>query len=501
MAEASARHPVQVDGAKSAGRGVYLVTRLVREHGIACGILFGVAFMYRLKHLHAPLYGDQSLYYYLSRTLGFAPLPVQDLDPLWTHVVVRPFMYVFFWPWANLGMTAFRMANTIVGAIAPCLVYALAVQLRVKPALAGIVAFAASVHPVVVTFSAKGFPDNLATTLLFCGYLAYFAKRAVAATVMLLLTVLAKEAFVMFLLPLLVDGAWQFYESRSRLVVAPVTGAVAVLATSLISILAFKGRLQGWSHGQPDLNFFKAFLASPWFIPLYLLLLLEGRIRVLLIALAAPLFFLFWGFWLNRGVERWYICGPFATALVALSVALQCSFERIVGACGPTPPSRFERLRAFCAKACSVALVGTIVVLPEQAGWRGELDLVRLEQLLAPGPAPTSDDAEQTALEVRRRNVENLLVMDAFWAFAYYPFGMSAKHVGMRYSDGSTDDNSRTAMRAELERYDYVLTGDPDKQTAQAKLFRDSFERCRVYTRGKLILYQVKPQCLRNLER
>jgi hypothetical protein len=486
---------------RSKVRRLDLVLRLARAHGIPILILFGLAFMYRIKDLYTPLYGDQSLYYYLSRTLGFAPKPLVDLEPLWTHVVVRPFMYLFFWPWANLGMTAFRLANIVVGSLTPCLVYALSVQFRVKPALAAVVALAFSVHPIAVMFSAKGFPDNLATALILGGYLAYFANRVAVATVMLLLTVLTKEAFAMFLLPLLIDGAWHYARVRSRLMVAPLTGVAAVVATSGIAILGFGGRLQGWSHGQPGIEFFSAFLASPWFIPLYALLLLQGRIRVLLIGLAAPLFFVVWGFVLHRGVERWYICGPFAVALVALSVALQCGLEYMFGAGASPERSRWEWLRIIAAKACSVALLANIVVLPEQAGWRSELDLVKLAELLEPGPLPSADDAEQTAIHIRKLGANDLLVMDAFWAFAYYPFGMAAKHIGMRYSADTADRAARAELRTALQRHDFVVTGDPDKRIPAALAFREAFESCRVYARGRFVLYEVRASCLRNLER
>jgi hypothetical protein len=483
-------------GTLQPSRGAFL-TREAQVHIISCTTLFAVALAYRLRELGAPLYGDQALYFYLSQTLGFAPGALRDLGSLWTHFAVRPFMYLFFWPWANLGMTSFRLANIIVGAGVPCLLYALIIRFRVRPGLAAIVALTASVHPVLVSFSGRCFPDNLATALVLSGYLAYFCDRAALATATLLLTVLSKEAYAMFLLPLAADGAYRLIKTRSHIVLAPLLGFGAVVITTVLSIYVFDGRLQGWGSGKPDAAFFKGFLASGWFIPLYVLLLLEGQINALLIGLAAPTFFIVWGHVLHRGVEVWYLYGPFCMALVALAVGLQTAIGSVAVPIEHGPAvSRFAWLRRTISQSCALALVATIVVLPEQAGWRSWLDLVRIDQLLDAGPRASADPVEQMATYVRHQRPKELLIMDSFWAYAYYPFGTTADHIWKYYSTDNSDTGSKNQFGALIRKHDYVLTGDPTNTSAQARAFHSAFRSCELNTIGKFTLYAVAPDCL-----
>jgi hypothetical protein len=498
-------HPPTI-AASSAAKTSWVAPILdaVRPHAFPCAVLFALGLAFRLREVHAPLYGDQALYFYLSESLGIATSSVKDLSPLWTHVAVRPFMYVFFWPWANMGMTAFRVANIVVGATVPCLIYCLSVRFRVGPALAAIVALAASVHPVLVTFSVKGFPDNLATALALGGYLAYFSNRRGAATALLLLTVLTKEAYAMFLLPLLGDGAYRFMKTRSLLALAPFVGLCAVVVTNGISIYLLDGRLQGWGSGKPESWFFRAFLASSWFIPLYVLLLLEREMQVLLVSLAAPAFYAVWALLLHRGIEQWYIYGPFCVALVGLSVGLQSAMRHVASpiASGvPLLPSRRERMRTASSKACAIALLATIVILPEQAGWRNWLDLVKLEHLLDWTSKAPPDHAEEMARVVKTQKPRDLLIVDTFWAYAYYPFGATARHVANTYTSDNDDGVARAQFATLIAQHDYVLIGDAKKKSIQADSFQDAFQRCQIQSRGKFALYSVEPACLAKLPR
>lgn len=498
----AAPSPVQQAGIESrAGLIRYLAHS--HQHVAACAILFTIAFGYRIRELDAPLYGDQALYYYLSKTLGFPPDSVRDLGSLWTHFVVRPFMYVFFWPWANLGMTSFRVANIALGAIVPCLCYALSIRFRVRPGLAAVMALAVAIHPVAVSFSGRCFPDNLATALVLAGYLAYFAERVRLAILAMVLTILAKEAFAMFLLPLVADGAYRFVKQKSRLVAAPLIALAVVAATNLLSVHAFGGQLQGWGSGKPNAAFFRGFLASAWFIPLYALLLLEKRLSVLAISLAAPIFFVVWGFVLHRGVEQWYIYGPFCVAVVALSVGLQEALSIVTA--GPetrrAPIPRGETWRRFTSRCCALCLLATIMIMPEQAGWRSWLDLVKLEQLLDLHPKIGADHIEQIAQRIKQRQPKDLLVMDSFWAFAYYPFGPSAQHVWQRYTGSETGADAMAELSAVVRKHDYVVTGDSSKDSAQGAQFSKAFGPCLVDSAGTYKLYAVRAQCLDRLTR
>jgi hypothetical protein len=497
--EGSPIRDAAASGRVSTGR-LKSLARTLQPHVLPWTTLFAVALAFRLRQLHEPLYGDQALYFYLSKTLGFAPDSLRDLEPLWTHVVVRPFLYLFFWPWANVGLTAFQVANILVGATIPCLIYSLSVRFGVRSALAAIVAFAASVHPVLVAFSARGFPDNLATALILAGYLAYFSNRAAVAVTLSLLTVLTKEAFAMFLLPLLVDSTYRFLTSRSKLILAPLLGLAAVVVTSVVSIYVFDGRLQGWGSGKPEPWFFRAFLCTAWFAPLYLLLLLRRQLQVLLIGLAAPAFFVIWGFVLHRGIEQWYVYGPFCVALFPLSVALQAAMVRVTAPVDvqTTSISAWQRIEPILTMSCAVALLGTIIVLPEQSGWRSWLDLVKAEQLFSQ-PKRTVDHTRHMAQLIEQRRPQRVLVMNVFWAFAYYPLGTTAKHISKHFTGSEDDAAAKSALAALVQQHEYVVLGGSTKESAQAEHFRRAFKQCELHRSGDLALYEVDQKCLTAL--
>ena len=98
-------------------------------------VLFTLSFLLRIRRIRMDVFGDEALYYYLSKTLGIAPASSKDLLPLWTHVSVRPFMYLFYFPWAQLGLVPFRLVNILIGCTVPCLIFALSTKCGPMPTL------------------------------------------------------------------------------------------------------------------------------------------------------------------------------------------------------------------------------------------------------------------------------------------------------------------------------------------------------------------------------
>jgi hypothetical protein len=292
-------------------------------------LLFALSFLLRIRSLHMDVFGDETLYYYLSKTLGFAPDSMRDLLPLWTHVSVRPFLYLFYFPWAQIGFATYRVVSILVGSIVPCLIFVLGTRMRANPYLAACFALVASLHPQFILFSTVGFPDMLATALLLCGLLAHNANATRWATVLFCLMVLAKEAFAMFLVPLVIDGAIALWRSRKRSIIAPLAGLFAVALTNGFELFVLHGPPQGWSSNGISSDFYAGFLCSYWFIPFALLLLLHKEYRVLALGLGAPAFFFVWGNILKKGVDSWYVVGPLAVALLAATVAVQRAVDTL----------------------------------------------------------------------------------------------------------------------------------------------------------------------------
>ena len=166
----------------------------------------------------------------------------------------------------------------------------------------------------------------LATALLLCGLLAYFNSTR-WATLLFCLSVLTKEAFAMFLVPLLVDGTIRMCKTREKLVLAPMLGLVVVAITNGFEVYILRGPPQGWSSNRIGNHFYSGFFWSYWFIPFALLLLLYKKFRILAVSLGAPAFFYVWGHVMKKGVNTWYIIGPFSVALFAVTVAVQRAME------------------------------------------------------------------------------------------------------------------------------------------------------------------------------
>ena len=322
-------------------------------------VLFTLSFLLRVRSIHMDVFGDETLYYYLSKTLGIAPASTKDLPPLWTHFSVRPFLYLFFFPWAQLGFIPFRLVNILVGCTVPCLIFALSTRMRVNAYLAMCFALLASLHPQLIFHSVVAFPDMLATALLLGGLLAYFSDSTRWATLLFCLSVLTKEAFAMFLVPLLVDGSIRMCKAREKLVIAPMVGLAVVAITNGFEVYVLHGALQGWSSRRIEDDFYWAFFWSYWFIPFALLLLLYKEYRVFAISLGAPAFFYVWDHVMKKGADAWYVIGPFSVALFAVTVAVQRAVDTLKTSASllpdesPAPPLWLRIPKPLCGSNSS----------------------------------------------------------------------------------------------------------------------------------------------------
>jgi|GEM_PF-3286154 len=463
-------------------------------------VLFILSFLLRIRKIHMDVLGDEALYYYLSKTLGIAPKSMRDLLPLWTHVSVRPFMYVFYFPWAQLGFTAYRVVSILVGCTVPCLLLVLSVRMRANPYLAACFALVASLHPQFILFSVVGFPDMLATALLFCGLLAYHANSVRWATLFFCVTVLAKESFAMFLVTLLVDGVVALRRNGQKLVLAPLAGLLAVAITNGFEVYVLHGPPQGWSNNGINSDFYAGFLCSFWFIPFGLLLLLYKEYRVLAIGLGAPAFFYVWGNVLKKGVDSWYIIGPLAVALLVATVVVQRAVETL-RSCHSTPGSDLRVHLPWLGPSKSLLSAAVFLVLlwaPANTGWR-QVDLEKsLAALGEPWSRPGTIALAADALGKMRPS--HLLVMDAFWGFSYYPFGLLAsKHVSSMCTE--ENDNCRpneSRLREALLRHTEIIWAN--KNLKWARTLRPLLKDCQVFRNSEFTIYKLNGACRKHLE-
>jgi hypothetical protein len=409
-------------------------------------------------------------------------------------------MYVFFFPWARLGFTAFRIANAMVGSTVPCLIFLLSVKFRTNPYLAAVFALIACIHGQLIDYSIIGFPDMLATAMLLCGYLAYFSDRVLLATILLCLTVLTKEAFGMFLLPLVVDGGFRYQAHRSRLAIAPIAGLLVVVATSLISVRLLHGRPQGWSTNGIYEGFFSGFLFSYWYIPFGIVLLLHKEFQVLAVAVAAPLFFLIWGYALKKGVDQWYTIGPLAVALFVTSVSVQRAIEElqsITKVSGAELTSRFLNLRNLVAGLVSAMVLATLIMPPSDSGLKNIANIKTLSQMFTFAPESQAVTTQAVTKRLRKLKPESLLVMDTFWGYSFYPFGFLTSRVGKAFSKNTDNANEDIQLVEVLNRYDTIVWGE--NRTSQAKRIRNLLAHCVKYQDSQFSLYRQSRKCLANI--
>lgn len=450
--------------------------------GVLLSLLFLLALWLRLTELHTPFFGDQSIYYYLSYTLGVPPASARDLEPLVSHVVVRPFMYLFFFPWAHLGLTAFRLVNIVVGSTIPCWVLLICTRSRVSPYVALPFAVITCLHRGLIEYSARVFPDTLALALVLLGCLFYLSRRMGLAGAALTLAALTKEAYAVFLLPLTLDGALAYWRTRSWRFLAPLAGFTAAVSTNAFSVFVLHARPQGWSQNALYDGFFSGFLWTYWFIPVGLLLIAGTQWLLLALSLTGPLFYIGWAVLLKRGVEGWYIIGPLCFALIATAVAFQTAITAFFD---PTPPgatrtSSFNRSMTFIRGACGAGLLAIVLMQPASSGWR---DIAKFESIGDAAKAHLSLSPVRS-LPVVERLMElrpsSVYALDTFWGYSFYPLSFVTSYVEKFYTSANASIASDQQIIDTIARHEAVVWGPV--HTAQAKRIYARIQACQVYS-------------------
>jgi hypothetical protein len=257
--------------------------------------------------------------------------------------------------------------------------------------------------------------------------------------------------------------------------------------------------MQGWSKSAMGERFLSQFLWTYSFVPFGLLLLLERKWQVMGVAAAAPLFYTVWGHVLGRGVEQWYIIGPLCVALVAATVAMQSAANFFQAADIGTRPggSKWAPVKIYLGRISAAMLVAILIMPPPESGWR---ELAKLDTLIdavsnVPKLEPVETWSSIKALE--KLKPRSLIVVDTFWAYAFYPFGFLTNHVGGAYSH-ETDDPSEDARLADaLSHYDAIFWDS--NATKQAKRIRTLLKPCLIYQEAAVSIYSHSQKCLASL--
>lgn len=399
--------------------------------------IYAVAAPLRLMLLDGPLYGDEAVQYALSRHWGADPgnvFPLYELNrPLWWGRMMFPLVLS---PGAALGLDAFRLEHALLASFLPVLVAAVVRRAGASPWVAGVAGLAAAVHPSLVLWGARVFPDTVMACFVLAGLLAFLGGRHVLAAGLFVAAVWTKETAGLSLAALF---AWTLWNGRKDGQVGlwplhldrPSTAlfGAGVLAPwpLLYSVIGLQGRIPGWSHTPLEWSHLSGLFASAWLVPPILLGLVWRRSRPWsLLALAYPAFYVGYGL-TGRGIEAWYLVLPATLALVGAAVGLDTAFRQAA-------PAWRSAARAGAAAVVLVMLV--LALVP---------DTVAAKQAATPGASPPmslpqmssqlrGDDLAETLDAIRPAQWESVLLIDVGWFNVHHPFAERAEVLGWSYS-------------------------------------------------------------------
>jgi hypothetical protein len=401
--------------------------RLELRDYLLAAALVGLALALRLQGLWVGLYGDETWYFHLSRTLGIGREHVVNPFPEGAHVLARPFLYVFTFPAAQLGVTAYRVFNAILSA-ATVGVTALACRslgLRRLATFVGCLVVVA--HDVTLVFTTRVFPDTPATFFAMLAVWAFLAERPRAMFLACVAATLSKEAFAV--VPLALGLLSLERGGRLGLRVRPIgwwaaASGVPLLLCMALSIFVLGGRLQGWSNIQPDTRFLALMGITLASAPLFVVLALVGQGRVLVLALMHPVFYLVWWYVVGRGVNEWYVVG----AVPPLAMATAAALDAFPRAAAFAERSRWGRARATLVGGALGVLAANLVLIDPHEPLSHLRSAFELRWIRDPKDTDFSSlppIVDQLARDHRR----DLLLVDCFWAHSFYPFGTLAERV------------------------------------------------------------------------
>lgn len=419
--------------------------RATRSFYAVLGVAVVAGFALRLLRLNVDVFNDEAWYFHLARHLARSGAQITPAHSEIAHFILRPFSALFFWPWAQLGLTAVRVVNITLGVVVVVQVAYLALQLRCHPTLAALSALLVALHYANCHVSAWCFPDTLATALMLLGVRYYLDGRCLATFAAFTLCLLTKEMFAPIPLALFTlciqrsTGRW----TVSRLGWALLASLLPVVLATLTAMLGYSAGVQGWSDQSAEWRFWVSLLLPPLMLS-WPLLVRARRYTELALSLAFPVFFFLWSYVVGRGVSYWYAAAATPLSAIAFAAAgdtlLELRYRWSVGA---------QRFATAAIVVVGVAFV--VMSLRLALRWGSESVLSYLGQ---------PREVESIAALVAAHAPKNLILVDCFWAFAYYPFSATA---------GKVTPLTHVERAADLSSADLVVACEPSAVLA-AKL-------------------------------
>jgi hypothetical protein len=369
-------------------------------------MLFIVSFVLRWFFADGDFFGDEAWYFYLAKSFGLEPGAAVDRP--WFHLANRPLYYLFFHPATYGGLLGFRLLGCAVGALTPALCFLTARALGAGRASAVVMSIFLAIHRQHLEHSAFGFPDLLAADLALAACWAAGRGRARATLFLSIACVLSKESFVV--VPVI--ATWLRLASRERPDMRPDTWAwltvalpVAFVAGVTAISLSVPGvSMQGWSSTPFTLRHARNMWVGPELWPIIAWLAYRREVRVLVLWLGLPAFYLGWSMLLGRGLAPWYVIGPSALSAVAAALML----DRLHAEAQRRHwPRRIAMSLTAAGVLClaPVPLLGALRVRAQVASLHGEL------------PWPSA--APEVRAVIAEARPASVLLVSCFWSFGY----------------------------------------------------------------------------------
>lgn len=359
-------------------------------------LLFVLSALLRIWNLNADVYGDEAYYYYLSIFPDKYPLLHRN-HPFFMYLLYHPFTW---------NLTAFRLANVVVGAMVPVILYLVLGTYGLPNVLKVAGAIVAASNALLVQYSQIVFLDMLNVLLLLLGFMFYKRKRWLAAGVVLGLSLLTKEYSALAVLVIIVSS-WIRFRSP-RITFSCGSGfffAMCVLFYVFFpmgGVLDFLGEIM---HGDPFLGAWNIYLLVG-VIPAAIAFL-YGLWEESLIVISYTVFIFVWGV-----QQEWYVILPIPFIVICSILALM--FLRDISANDEMKrPEGLHHVPTVNPKAVVVLLIMFLAALSSPTityekieGWHPH-DLQDLMQFLS-----------------EKYPSGQITLIDCFWAWAYYPFGL-----------------------------------------------------------------------------
>lgn len=407
-------------------------------------LLYAVALAARLALVGVRPYGDEAHHYYIARHFGDGPHNIHGmLDNHWLFWW-RPLFSLLLSPGAQFGFTGFRVGYILLSAaLAPLLMAWLRARGVRTPASVAAGAVAA-LHPFLLVWGVRAFPDELMATL-FVGGLALWERRWHATGALVLLAACwTKEVALVGVAVVLAEELAAGLRRPSRWAVDLRVEArhvllVAVLALSYLPHLYAErigGRSPGWTRGGDTWSIVDGAFTTVWMVPAVAAgLFFRPSRRPALLALAYLAFFAAYHLAIGGAAEAWYFVLPTVLAAAAVAAGLDAALAK--------PRTR----RWARPAAAAVALVVLLQVLVPSTA-------VAKQPLLHPGTGTLElsyPEAVRSELErdhdlwraigrMDETDRQNVLLVDVAWFHAIWPASERFTFVAPAFTAGREPD-------------------------------------------------------------